>query len=381
GDRVGADPMEVPASVAVIDRERLETEAITDFRSALERVPGVMPIFEYGGFQFLTVRGFSDFLVLHDGHRDDRSTIAMSAPQGGLYDVERIEVLRGPSSVLYGYGALGGVIDIVYRAPEAEAAYAGTLGIGSQGERRLRVGATGPTFHRSLLYRVDAGHSTRSDFRGLETRQDGVSVTLDYLPTPAHRLRVRAAVVDDAYSTDAGIPTLNGRIPDGVDRGTRYNTPQDFMRYRRYDVSVDYGYRIREHLELRNRFAFSRDSYEYLSTETLAVAANGNDVERGFFYLDRRWYPWSEQVELHAEVGGRVRQQIAVGYELGLLFSRHPRSDVFDTPVAPVALRNPGPDPQPEVPIAIVAKDTRDQRTHSLYAHDHVTLPGGVILV
>ena len=62
------------------------------------------------------VRGFYNTVYLIDGVRDERSTIN-SYPLGDLYNVDRLEVLKGPASVLYGYAATGGVVNITRRVP------------------------------------------------------------------------------------------------------------------------------------------------------------------------------------------------------------------------------------------------------------------------
>lgn len=81
---------------------------ILDTTGALQLIPGVTPVFEYGGFQFMTIRGFEEYTVLDDFRRDDRNTFVTSAPLSGLWDVERIEVLRGPTSASTGYSSIGG---------------------------------------------------------------------------------------------------------------------------------------------------------------------------------------------------------------------------------------------------------------------------------
>lgn len=119
-----ATPIErIPAGVTVIDRETIERRGYRTLAEALAAIPGVRPVQSGGPGQqtslFLRGTNSSHVLVLRDGMPlNDPST-----PQG-LFDfgndllseVERIEVIRGPMSGLYGSGAIGGVVNLITRS-------------------------------------------------------------------------------------------------------------------------------------------------------------------------------------------------------------------------------------------------------------------------
>ncbi len=122
--RYQVDSYDTPTPISVItaqDLARLNPEKIVD---ALKREPGIEVAGE-GPFRGLPViRGLSSnrVLILVDGQRlnNSRESTEFAGIQPGLVDlsqVERIEVLRGPASVLYGSDALGGVINIITRQP------------------------------------------------------------------------------------------------------------------------------------------------------------------------------------------------------------------------------------------------------------------------
>ena len=136
------------AAVTVIDRDaidRLEPDSLTEL---LRRVPGVS-ISNNGGFgkeSSLFLRGAEadQTLLLIDGVRVASATAGKAALQDIPVDqIERIEVVRGPYSSLYGSDAIGGVIQIFTRRPQGEATVNARLAVGSYDTRRASAGISG----------------------------------------------------------------------------------------------------------------------------------------------------------------------------------------------------------------------------------------------
>ncbi|SFU48550.1 ligand-gated channel protein [Xenorhabdus koppenhoeferi] len=120
---------DAPASISVISREQLETKAYRDVTDALKDVPGVV-VTGGGSSSDISIRGMSSqyTMILVDGKRvDTRSTRPNSDGSGieqgwlpPLASIERVEVVRGPMSSLYGSDAMGGVINIITRKVKKE---------------------------------------------------------------------------------------------------------------------------------------------------------------------------------------------------------------------------------------------------------------------
>src|SRR5690606_36640466 len=126
---------------------------------AVTRAPGISNSANPGnGGTSLTARGFSgqgSVLQLVDGTRLFPAPGSISFPVDP-WNVERIEVLSGPASVLYGQGALGRAVNVVTRKPNAmRTEVQAEIGYGSQDSWHLAAGAGGP-IGRLLSYRVDA---------------------------------------------------------------------------------------------------------------------------------------------------------------------------------------------------------------------------------
>ncbi|NRF48562.1 TonB-dependent receptor [Pseudomonas stutzeri] len=148
---------DAPAAMTVITAEQIRARGATNLLEALRGTPGItLNGRQVGGRKTLSIRGAEDrhTLVLIDGRRisstDD--TIGHSDYQYGwvgIEQIERIEVVRGPMSALYGSEAIGGVINIITRQAQREwnggVTLRGDVGQGDTGNgHRLAARASGP---------------------------------------------------------------------------------------------------------------------------------------------------------------------------------------------------------------------------------------------
>lgn len=119
---IATDIRDAPASVSVIDRTSLERRAVADLSEAIRATPGVNVGFGSSGTRGISIRGLGSgySLILVDGKRVNAGMSMLRHYNGDLdwvplEAIERIEVVRGPMSTLYGSDALGGVINIITR--------------------------------------------------------------------------------------------------------------------------------------------------------------------------------------------------------------------------------------------------------------------------
>ncbi len=103
--RVSTPLRDQPFTVNTLTSEYLEANAINDLVTALKSVPNVNAYNQYGVYQYYTFRGFRSSVQMVDGIRNEGNRVATQ-----LANVERIEVLKGPASVLYGGNAIGGTV-------------------------------------------------------------------------------------------------------------------------------------------------------------------------------------------------------------------------------------------------------------------------------
>jgi iron complex outermembrane receptor protein len=322
---------DMPITTSSVSVKTIEQRGADDLGEAMKNTTGIRANNTYGGFQHFTIRGFSNFVLLVDGVRDERHNISTSAPNTNLANVESIEVLKGPASVLFGHSALGGIINIARKKPTANFKADFSAAYGSFNTRRMRAGAGGPV-NDKLRYRVDFGMSNTDGYRHSGSNTNNGYLALEYTPTAKDLFYLTIGANKDSYDTDAGIPMLAGSktIP-GLNVNTRYNDPADFLKHTRYDFQLKYVHRFNERLKLSNQLSYYDDNINYFSTEELTPNTRLDSINRSFpFYFNHLTKPLQNQLELTYEFNtGKIEHKLLVGYSLSLLNRKTFNGDVY----------------------------------------------------
>lgn len=173
GSRLGLTPLETPASVAVVPSELMRKLGVTSVIEAKTLAPGMTSANSPGnGGNLLNARGFTgqnSVKQLYNGLEIFNAGGVVSFPFDP-WGIERIEVLYGPASVLYGTGAIGGAVNVISKRPDPkETKHEAALGFGSYNARHQAFSSTGPlgggvaysldVSHRSADNWIDRGHS------------------------------------------------------------------------------------------------------------------------------------------------------------------------------------------------------------------------------
>ncbi len=335
---------EMPITTSAVSVKIIEQRGIDDLQEAMKNTTGVRANNTYGGFQHFTIRGFSNFVLLVDGVRDERHNISTSAPNTNLANVESIEVLKGPASVLFGHSALGGIINIARKRPTANFKADFSAAYGSFNTRRIRAGVGG-SISDKLRYRVDFGMSDTEGYRHSGSNTNNAYFALEYTPTEKDLFYLTIGANKDVYDTDTGIPMLEGsKLAPGLNVKTRYNDPSDFLKHTRYDFQLKYVHQFNSKLRLSNQLSYYDDNINYFSTEELSFNATLDSINRSFpFYFNHLTRPVQNQLELTYEFNtGRIEHKLLAGYSLSLLDRKTYNGDVYGPGKnATVAVKNP----------------------------------------
>ena len=313
--------LDAPVTYNRVTSQIIEQRGVTDLGGALKSATGVRPINRYGGFQTFRMRGFNNFVLLNDGVRDERHNLSTSAPSTNLANVESIEVLKGPASVLFGHSALGGIINIVRKKPTDVQKAEFSTAYGSFNTYEMSTGVGGPISER-LRYRVDFGLTRTDGWRDFGSATNNATIAFDYTPAPKHNLKFSFQTNHDRYDTDTGIPVdTDGSIVEGMDPETRYNDPQDYLIHKRFDAQLKYSYAISENMKLTNHFSWSDDDINYLSTEWLYFNDAKDSITRGFpFYFNHTTATIQNQLDLSVKYKtGTTEHHAVVGYSISSL--------------------------------------------------------------
>ena len=152
---------ETPVAVSVLTDEFFDESGFNTITEIVRFVPGYdfAPITTTRAAS-PSIRGISTF-SFSEGFESSVATVIDGVPMGreaqgffDLYDVERVEVLKGPQGTLFGKNTSAGVINIVTKKPDYEFSMGGDVTVGSRGERRVRGTVTGPLIDDVLAYRI-----------------------------------------------------------------------------------------------------------------------------------------------------------------------------------------------------------------------------------
>ncbi|MFT3964288.1 MAG: TonB-dependent receptor [Sphingobium sp.] len=217
--RLGLTPMETPASVDVITKEMIRSLGDRTVVAAAARAPGVINNSSAFGYS-LSSRGFSGYtsvMQLYDGMRVYTTTTQTFPADPWM--AERVEVLRGAASVLYGEGGIGGAINVVRKQPNTQQLEGETrLSAGSFATYQAAGGVAGPINDR-LSFRFDASYNRSEGWmeRG-HSHSLALSGAIRFQPTDTLVLTLthdRAALKPTIWY---GTPLRDGRLVDAIIR-------------------------------------------------------------------------------------------------------------------------------------------------------------------
>src|ERR1700761_9745018 len=177
--KTGTKLDDLPASVQVIPRALMAEQGATMLRDVVANASGINAGGQdsKGYFDHFLIRGLNA-QIYSDGFSDGDQLSGLSHSLNG---VERIEILEGPGSALFGSGPPGGTINIVHYAPASTFHDGGSLQYGSFGTLNNSDYVTGPTGINGLDYRVDATVSHVDGFRDLHSHDYEVRPSLRWL--------------------------------------------------------------------------------------------------------------------------------------------------------------------------------------------------------
>lgn len=202
--------IDTPVSIQVVPQEVIQDQQAIRLKDAVKNVSGVTEGFGYGNYlERFMIRGFlSNRSQYRDGFLNYDTNLSLA-------NADRIEVLKGPASVLYGRLEPGGLINIVTRRPQREPYYSLQQQIGSFNTHRTTADLTGPLMkERALSYRLNFEYLNQDGFRDFDfdsTRRKFVAPSLTWRPGKGTRLDLDLVYQDEDTFLDGGIPAIGDR--------------------------------------------------------------------------------------------------------------------------------------------------------------------------
>lgn len=342
---------DTPQTITVIPKTVIEEQGATTLRDVLRNVTGLTMTAGEGGTPAgdnLTLRGFSarnDIFI--DGARD------LGAQSRDPFNLEQVEVVKGPGSAFTGRGSAGGSINLVSKSPTVNRSFSGTLGFGTDGTKRVTTDINLPikdrTAFRLNLLAHDSGVAGRDV---VENKRWGVAPSIMFGLGTRTRLTLSYYYLGQDNISDYGIPwvpaTNNALVeyrdkPAPVPRNTFYGfRNRDYEKLRSDLATVKFERDISDSVTIRNQLRFGYSSRDSLATPPRFANTNSTTINREM----RSWIAqdkvWDNQTDLRASFStGKIQHSLVAG--LALTNENNTRKN-RTAPNSTTTLLNPNPD-------------------------------------
>ena len=254
---------DAPSSVSLVEKQEIEAFGYPTIYEALRGVRGIA-LSNDRAYPSAQVRGIGQpgdygnrFLVLSDGlvlnENVGASSFVAQEARADLGDVERIEIVRGPGSLLYGTGAISGVVNLELRRPDAPSEAHASMGVYDDNVAHARAGFT---------YNFGKGRSVWASVSA--ARSDGVDLAVPLpgyprgAPPVAHRVDSFASIGTAGRATFGALTAQwfyhqrEQILPVGA-YGSTFDDPGSTLQERRFSGEVRFEPRLRDDVQLFTR--------------------------------------------------------------------------------------------------------------------------------
>ncbi len=321
GGKSEAALIEVPQSISVLNRERLDQQRAPGVAQALRYTAG-MQVESYGvdpRFDQYMIRGFESGSngIFRDG---------LNLPTRGFagftlepYGLESLEVLRGPSSVLYGQAEVGGMVNAVSKRPPASRLGEIEVSYGSHARKQIAADIGGPLDERGVWrYRVTMlGREARGAVDYTSDNRQYFAPALTWQPDADTSLTLLAYLQNDNVPPNFYLPAVGTKQPGpfGVIPSTRFVGEPGLDHFKTEQRSV--GYEFEKHVSpswtVRQKLRLATEKVDYHSLYMTALEQDARTIERANFLVRQkaRVFSADQNVEWIGRSGGLENTLVA----------------------------------------------------------------------
>ena len=318
---------DVPQSVSVISRALIADQRMSSMADVTRYMPGVGSAQGEGNRDTPILRGnstTSDFFV--DGVRDDVQYFR------DVYNVERVEALKGPNAMIFGRGGVGGVINRVTRQADWGQSREASLQAGTWNNKRVTADYGGG-LNQVVALRATALYEQSDSYReGVGLERYGFNPTAAFRLGPNTTLRAGYEYFHDERVADRGVSSFNGR-PLATDPGTFFGDPAQSPT----DATVNLGsvtleHRLGSRTTVKNRISYGDYDKFYQNVFPGAVNATAGTVAiSAYNNLTTRQNLFNQTDVTVSASTGRIGHTVLVGAEFGRQETRNFRSTGYFT--------------------------------------------------
>ena len=307
--------IDTPASIQVVPRAVIEDQGATRLTDVVRNVSSVQIAGSNGNRQdVIQIRGFAANRIARDGFLSVPSY--GDAGQQGMANVERVEVLKGPPSVLYGPADPGGLVNVVTKKPEAEPQYSVTGRAGSFDFYRGDIDLNQPLMEDGkLLGRFIVSYQNSDSFRDrfIDSERIQIAPSLRWIPTSHTTVDLQLEYYKQNQQNDFGLVAVDGDAL-ALSRKRFLGEPGDRIKADELRVQTTIDHQFNDDWSLRTLARFSDTNQTPTQSYPFGLAADGRTLNRRFFIVDASWQNYALQANLTGQFEtGPLEHQLLFG--------------------------------------------------------------------
>ncbi|TDR94132.1 iron complex outermembrane receptor protein [Enterovirga rhinocerotis] len=294
GSKTDASILETPQSISVITRDQMNEQAATTVGESLQYTAGVMtgqaglqsrrfdPVFIRGFGGFSAAANYASYLDGLKWHFPSRTAVQIDP-----WMVERVEVFKGPSSVLYGQANPGGFINLVSKKPQETPSGEIFVRGGTHNYIESGFDVTGPVASDPrFLYRVvGLGRMADSQIDYQEEQRLLIAPSFTFAPSPDTKLTVMGIYQRDPKAVDSGfLPVVGTVLPSGYGRlpTNRFQGDPQWNLYNRTEKAIGYQFehRFNDVLTFRQGFRYGNLTNDFRGVDFASLQGNNRLLNR-----------------------------------------------------------------------------------------------------
>ena len=280
GTKTATALKDVPQSINYVTKELILDQGAITVNDVVRNMSGVNPYSFYNDF---SIRGFRATGNRNSGNLVNGMRTQTSLwRQSSLANIERVEVIKGPASALFGNAAPGGVINRVTKKPLDVARQSVTLTAGSFGTTRAYTDLTGPlNDKKTLLYRLNLGYENTDGFRELQGLTSYiVAPSFTYRASEQTQLNIDMTYVNHQGKLDRGVAVFGDGSLFSRPISATQSAANDYLRENSVNLSFALSHRLAQGLLFNSTYLFSsydEDLLEHSQDNAFVKKADGKD--------------------------------------------------------------------------------------------------------
>ncbi|HJU04235.1 MAG TPA: TonB-dependent siderophore receptor [Nitrospiraceae bacterium] len=332
--------IQVPQSIQAVTQKVIQDQRAVRLEQALRNVSGVAlgDVGQSGiAADVAYCRGFPCGYFKNYLRNEDQNQVLTFRD---ISNIQRLEVLKGPASVLYGRSQPGGIINILTKQPQADRYASIDQIIGSYNYYRTMVDVTGPLDEgKKLLFRVTGAYENTESFRDfMRGQRYFVAPVFTWNVSNQTTITVDGEYIRDRRTPDFGVPAIGrgiAEVPDSRFLGERFDTFA--IEEGRAGLTVEHRFNSNWHIE--SRFRADRSTASAYRTTGITVTPNNQSVTRFFFdqLAPISSYYWRNDV-IGKFSTGSIGHNLLTGVEIGRQYASYDQASV---PFTAINIFNP----------------------------------------